>query len=53
MIGIGIDAVDVDRFRASLERTPSLRTRLFTPAELDYLAARADPIPGLAARFAQ
>jgi len=52
MIGIGIDAVDVDRFRASLERTPSLRTRLFTPAELEYLATRADPVPGLAARFA-
>lgn len=52
MIGIGIDAVDVDRFRRSLERTPTLRTRLFTDAELQYLASRVDPIPGLAARFA-
>ena len=34
MIGLGIDAVDIERFRLSLERTPSLRERLFTPAEL-------------------
>lgn len=52
MIGIGIDAVDVERFRHTLERTPSLRARLFTPDELDYLADRLDPVPGLAARFA-
>jgi len=52
MIGIGIDAVDVERFRRSLERTPTMRTRLFTPAELEYLVDRADPVPGLAARFA-
>ncbi len=52
MIGIGIDAVELERFRRSLERTPSLRTRLFTPAELAYLADRTDPVPGLAARFA-
>lgn len=52
MIGVGIDAVDIERFRRSLERTPSLRDRLFTPAELEYLSVRADPVPGLAARFA-
>ena len=52
MIGIGIDAVDVDRFRVSLHRTPTLRTRLFTEEELQYLAPRVDPVPGLAARFA-
>lgn len=52
MIGIGIDAVDVERFRASLERTPSMRERLFTPAELEYLGDRLDPVPALAARFA-
>jgi holo-[acyl-carrier protein] synthase len=52
MIGIGIDAVDIERFRRSLTRTPGIRTRLFTPAELDYVADRADPVPALAARFA-
>jgi holo-[acyl-carrier protein] synthase len=50
--GIGIDLVDIDRFRASLQRTPSMRTRLFTAVELEYVAPKADPIPSLAARFA-
>jgi|UniRef100_UPI00404913F1 holo-[acyl-carrier protein] synthase len=44
--GIGIDVVDIERFSQSLERTPSLREKLFTPAE------QAKPIHSLAARFA-
>lgn len=50
--GIGVDAVDVERFRTSLARTPSMRERLFTPAELAYVEPKADPVPSLAARFA-
>ena len=46
VIGVGIDVVDIERFMASLERTPGLRERLFTPSE----AAR--PPGSLAARFA-
>lgn len=52
MIGVGVDVVDIGRFRRSLERTPSMRERLFTSGELASLAARTDPVPGLAARFA-
>ena len=52
VIGIGIDLVDIERFRRSLERTPSMRTRLFTDIELAYVAPKADPVPSLAARFA-
>jgi holo-[acyl-carrier protein] synthase len=52
MIGVGVDVVDIERFRRSLERTPSMRTRLFTAAELESLAGRVDDVPGLAARFA-
>lgn len=52
MIGIGVDVVDIDRFRRSLERTPSMRARLFTAVELSYVAPQADPVPSLAARFA-
>ncbi len=52
MIGIGIDLVDIERFRRSLERTPTLRTRLFTDVELAYVAPQTDPVPSLAARFA-
>jgi holo-[acyl-carrier protein] synthase len=52
IIGIGIDLVDIERFRRSLARTPSMRTRLFTQVELDYVAPKLDPVPSLAARFA-
>lgn len=52
MIGIGVDAVEIERFRRSLERTPSMRERLFTPAELAYVRPKSDPVPSLAARFA-
>lgn len=52
MIGIGVDVVEIERFRRSLERTPTMRERLFTPTELDYVAPKADPVPSLAARFA-
>ena len=52
MIGIGVDAVEIERFRRSLERTPTMRERLFTAEELDYVAPKADPVPSLAARFA-
>jgi holo-[acyl-carrier protein] synthase len=44
--GIGIDVVDIVRFAESLERTPALREKLFTSAEL------SKPIQSLAARFA-
>ena len=52
MIGIGVDLVDIERFRRSLERTPSMRTRLFTEIEFAYVRAEVDPVPSLAARFA-
>lgn len=52
MIGIGVDVVEIERFRVSLQRTPTMRERLFTPVELEYVAAKADPVPSLAARFA-
>ena len=52
MIGIGVDVVEIERFRVSLARTPSMRERLFTAVELDYVAPKADPVPSLAARFA-
>ncbi|MEO6789913.1 MAG: holo-ACP synthase [Ornithinibacter sp.] len=46
IVGVGIDVVDVARFGATLERTPALRERLFTPGE------RLLPLNSLAARFA-
>src|SRR5690349_7291781 len=42
--GIGVDVVDVDRFRETLERTPGVRERIFTAGEaalsLESMAAR-------------
>ena len=46
ILGIGIDVVDIARFGETLERTPGMRTRLFTPTE------RNRPLASLAARFA-
>jgi holo-[acyl-carrier protein] synthase len=46
IVGVGIDVVDVARFGRTLERTPRLRDRLFTPDERDL------PLASLAARFA-
>ena len=44
--GIGIDVVDIERFKESIDRTPGLKEKLFTPAE------QSKPIASLAARFA-
>ena len=51
MVGIGIDAVEVDRFRQALGRRPRLAERLFTDGERAQLAT-GDAAPRLAARFA-
>jgi holo-[acyl-carrier protein] synthase len=46
IVGLGIDVVDVARFGETLQRTPALTTRLFTPGE------RERGLASLAARFA-
>ena len=50
--GIGVDAVDIERFRDSILRTPSMVDRIFTIPELEYVEPKSDPVPSLAARFA-
>jgi holo-[acyl-carrier protein] synthase len=52
IVGVGVDVVDIERFRGVLARQPGLRARLFTDAELAYVKPRLDPVPSLAARFA-
>jgi len=52
MIGIGVDLCEIDRMRAALGRTPTLRARVFTPAEQAYCDRRKDPTERYAARFA-
>jgi holo-[acyl-carrier protein] synthase len=52
MIGIGLDAIEITRFRWALERYPGILERLFSAKEREDVSFRTDPIPGLAARFA-
>jgi holo-[acyl-carrier protein] synthase len=46
IVGIGVDLVDIARFERTLERTPRLLERLFSPAE------QTRPPRSLAARYA-
>jgi holo-[acyl-carrier protein] synthase len=52
IIGVGIDVVPVERFAESLRRTPGLRDRLFTAAELQTPSGIPRTGESLAARFA-
>lgn len=52
MIGIGTDLVELDRFRATLERTPTIKSRTFTAGEQEYANAKHDPTERYAARWA-
>ena len=52
MIGLGVDLVEVERFRTALARTPTLAAKLFTEGERGYAATARDPAERLAVRFA-
>jgi holo-[acyl-carrier protein] synthase len=52
IIGVGIDVCPVERFAASLTRTPGMRDRLFTAAEQRTPAGGERTGESLAARFA-
>jgi len=51
-VGIGTDLVEIDRFRAALQRRANFGERLFSSGEREYAATFSDPAPPLAARFA-
>ncbi len=46
IVGVGTDLVEIARLEQALERTPTLRERVFTTAEASL------PLESLAARFA-
>jgi holo-[acyl-carrier protein] synthase len=46
IIGVGVDLVDINRFEASLEKTPGLKEKIFHECERDV------PVRTLAGRFA-
>jgi len=52
IVGVGVDAVDVARFRRVLDRRPRFAARCFTSSEQSDAASSADVAQSLAARFA-
>jgi holo-[acyl-carrier protein] synthase len=50
--GVGVDLVDIHRFRRVLDRTPGVIGRMFTEDEQGYAEAKRDPAERYAARFA-
>jgi holo-[acyl-carrier protein] synthase len=52
LLGLGLDLVDIDRFRHVLARRPGMIGRLFTAEEQAYASTFRDPSPTLAGRFA-
>jgi holo-[acyl-carrier protein] synthase len=51
-LAVGVDVVDLERFRQAVGRRPAIAERLFTPAERELAASSADPAKRLAVRFA-
>ncbi|CAM5310494.1 holo-ACP synthase [Streptomyces narbonensis] len=52
IIGVGIDVAEIDRFAASIERTPGLLKRLFVESELLLPSGERRGVASLAVRFA-
>lgn len=53
IIGIGLDATEIDRIEAALARFGDrFLRRIFTDAEIAYAMRRRNPAPHLAGRFA-
>lgn len=52
IIGVGIDVAEIERFEASLARTPGMAERLFVDRELLLCSGERRGVASLAARFA-
>jgi holo-[acyl-carrier protein] synthase len=53
ILGLGFDATDIPRIRATFERYGErFLSRIFTDGEIAYCTRRRDPVPHLAGRFA-
>ena len=49
---VGVDLIEIERVRRTLERYPGFRERCFTETERDYCDSRPNPAQHYAARFA-
>jgi holo-[acyl-carrier protein] synthase len=52
IVGVGVDAVDVERFRRLLDRRPRFAARCFTEGERADATTSTHAVQSLAARFA-
>jgi holo-[acyl-carrier protein] synthase len=50
--GIGIDIIEVERIKNSIEKNPRFLNRIFTPNEASYCLGKKNKYQHLAARFA-
>jgi holo-[acyl-carrier protein] synthase len=50
--GLGVDICEIARMERALARHPTMRERVFTPAEIAYCDAKARPAESYAGRFA-
>jgi holo-[acyl-carrier protein] synthase len=51
-VKVGVDLIEIERIRRSLDRYPRFRERCFTPAERAYCESRPNPAQSYAGRFA-
>jgi holo-[acyl-carrier protein] synthase len=51
-VQVGIDLIEIDRVRRTLQRYPRFAERVFTEAERRYCLSRPNPAQHFAARFA-
>ena len=49
---VGVDLIEIERIRRTLDRYPGFRERCFTDAERAYCDARPNPAESYAGRFA-
>jgi holo-[acyl-carrier protein] synthase len=52
ILGLGVDICEIARMERALARHPTMRERVFTPAEIAYCDSRARPAESFAGRFA-
>ena len=52
MTRVGVDLIEIERVRRSLERYAGFRDRCFTPVEQAYCDSRKNPAESYAGRFA-
>lgn len=52
IVGVGVDIIEIDRVRKVYERKKTrFLNRVFTSEEIEYIMAKKNPFPSMAARF--